>query len=138
MQQPGKPKNMMIIAIIAIVAVVIVVLAVILLGSLNGSSATNFVVLSVDDSDVNFAYWTLNGGKVSVGVVVKNIGTLAGKGEVKVDVNIGNQFHYTTTEKIPNLLPQEQSTVNVDVTIPVVQAAYMGTLYDVEVTATIV
>ena len=138
MQRPGKPKNMMIIAIIAIVAVVIVVLAVILLGGLGGSSATHFVVLSVDDSDVNFAYWTLNGGEVSVGVVVKNTGSLAGKGEVKVDVNIGNQFHYTATEKIPNLLPQEQSTVNVDVTIPVVQAAYMGTLYNVEVTATIV
>jgi len=137
MQQTRKPKNMMIIAIIAIVAVVIVVLAVILLGGLSGSPATNFVVINVDDSNVNVSYWMLHGNEVSVDVIVKNVGTLAGNGEVKVDVNIGNQYHFTATEKIPNLLPQEQATVDVGVTIPAAQAAFMS-LFNVEVTASIV
>lgn len=137
MPQRGIPKNMVMIAIIAIVAVVIVVLAVILLGS-GGSSSTNLVVLSVDDTNVNFMYWTMNGGKVSADVVVKNTGTLAGKGQVRVDVNIGSQFHYSGTKQVPAILPGDQMTLTVDVIVPAVQAAYMGTLYNVETTATIV
>jgi hypothetical protein len=130
-QQPGKPKkNMMLIAILAIVAVVIVVIAIVLLMRGGGSPSVSLTVTNVNDNLVDYSHWALNGGFVEVSVTVENTGTITTTGTVTAKVVIANSWPlsggtYTGTESVASLTPGSLTTVVVDVTIPMIQAALM-------------
>ena len=142
MQQPGKPRNnMMIIAIIAIVAVVIVVLAIILMVGLGGPGASSLTIVGTpDDSNVNAVYWGLHAEKVSVDVTVKNNAAITQSGTINVKIVsvmpvLGTEY---TSEgsKTVTLTAGAQQTFSVDVPMGATQAALLITSPEVTVTIT--